>query len=49
MNLRQKGNTPIRGSMVNDDVGHFKGKIKKQAEELYEEFAIKEYVNKVLA
>jgi hypothetical protein len=49
MNLRQKGNTPIRGSMVNDDVGHFKGKIKRQAEELYEEFAIKEYVSKVLA
>lgn len=49
MNLRQKGNTPIRGSMVNDDVGHFKGKIKRQAEELYEEFAIKDYVSQVLA
>jgi hypothetical protein len=49
MNLRQKSNTPIRGSMVNDDVGHFKGKIKRQAEELYEEFAIKEYVSKVFA
>lgn len=49
MNLRQKNNTPIRGSMVNDDVGHFKGKIKRQAEELYEQFAIKDYVAKVLA
>jgi hypothetical protein len=30
-------------------VGHFKGKIKRQAEELYEQFAIKDYVSQVLA
>lgn len=49
MNLRQKGNTPIRGSMVEAYAGHFKGKIKREAEDLYNEYDIKDYVAKVLA
>lgn len=49
MNIRQKGNTPIRGSLVDDYAGHFKGKIKREAEELYNEYNIKDYVAKVLA
>jgi hypothetical protein len=28
MNLRQKGNTPLRGSMIDGYVGHYKGKAK---------------------
>lgn len=28
MNLRQKGNTPLKGSMIDGYVGHFKGKAK---------------------
>jgi hypothetical protein len=40
MNLRQKGNTPLRGSMVQDYVGHFKGKIKRTAEEVYKNLGL---------
>jgi hypothetical protein len=35
MNLRQKGNTPLRGSMVENLAGHFKGKVKREAEAVY--------------
>lgn len=30
MNLRKKGNTPLKGSMIEEWVGHFKGKKTKQ-------------------
>jgi hypothetical protein len=35
MNLRQKGNTPLKGSMIHGYVGHFKGKSKNEAEPFY--------------
>jgi hypothetical protein len=45
MNLRKKGNTPIRGSMVEGFVGHFKGKVKHTSS--YEEFGFHDYVDRV--
>lgn len=36
MNLRKKGNTPIRGSLIENHIGHFKGKSKGVAEEFYQ-------------
>lgn len=37
MNLRKKGNTPLKGSMIDGYVGHFKGKAKRLfAEESYQ-------------
>lgn len=47
MNLKKKGNTPIRGSMIEDYAGHFKGKVKKGAEEHYKAFGIADYLSKV--
>lgn len=50
MNLRQKGNTPISGSMVHNHVGHFKGKKAKAisgtiyTEEYYRDY-LKELIN----
>lgn len=38
MNLRQKGNTPLKGSMISEYVGHFKGK-KSKANNAPEEYA----------
>lgn len=47
MNLKKKGNTPIRGSMVEDYAGHFKGKVKRGAEEHYKSFGIYDHLSKV--
>lgn len=47
MNLRQKGNTPLRGSMIQEYVGHFKGKAKRSSEEIYKTLALD--IDKVLA
>jgi len=47
MNLKQKGNTPIKGSMIEGFVGHFKGKVKKTAEEFYKQNKIDQYLDKV--
>jgi hypothetical protein len=47
MNLKKKGNTPIRGSMVDSYAGHFKGKVKKGAEQHYKELGIADYLPKV--
>lgn len=49
MNLRKKGNTPIRGSMVENHAGHFKGKVKNNAEEHYRALGIADHVTKVYA
>lgn len=49
MNLRKKGNTPIRGSMVEAQVGHYKGKVKHDADHHYQQYGLDEYVAKVLA
>lgn len=47
MNLRQKGNTPLRGSMIQNHVGHFKGKAKRSSHQIYETLDLD--TNKVLA
>lgn len=49
MNLRQKGNTPLKGSMIHGWVGHFKGKVKAGAEGLYAEKGIGQNVQEVMA
>jgi hypothetical protein len=48
MNLRKKGNTPIRGSMIDDSVAHFKGKSKQNAEEYYKDLGFDDMISKVL-
>lgn len=40
MNLRQKGNTPLKGSMVEEFVGHFKGKVKQEALQVYQSLGL---------
>ncbi len=47
MNLKQKGNTPIKGSMIDGFVGHFKGKVKKSAEEFYKQNKIDQFLDRV--
>jgi hypothetical protein len=49
MNLRQKGNTPLKGSMIHGWVGHFKGKVKNGAATLYAERGIGQNVQEVLS
>jgi hypothetical protein len=49
MNLRQKGNTPLKGSMIHGWVGHFKGKVKNGAAALYAERGIGQNVQEVLS
>jgi hypothetical protein len=49
MNLRQKGNTPLKGSMIHGWVGHFKGKVKTGAEGIYAEKGIGKNVTEVMA
>lgn len=49
MNLRQKGNTPLKGSMIHGTVGHFKGKVKRGAEEYYREWQLDSFLKEVLA
>ena len=49
MNLRQKGNTPLKGSMIHGWVGHFKGKVKRGAQDLYAAKGIGQRVQEVMA
>jgi hypothetical protein len=49
LNLRKKGNTPMRGSVVDTTVGHFKGKVKLSAEQHYKELGIDKYLSEVYA
>ena len=49
MNLRQKGNTPIRGSMIDGTIAHFKGKAKQNAEEYYKLLGFNSMISQVLA
>lgn len=49
MNLRQKGNTPLKGSMIHGWIGHFKGKVKAGAADLYAEKGIGQNLQEVMA
>lgn len=49
LNLRKKGNTPMRGSVVDETIGHFKGKVKLTAEEYYKQNKIDKYLSEVYA
>ena len=47
MNLRQKGNTPLKGSMIHGWVGHFKGKVKNSAPEYYATHGLEPYLEQL--
>ena len=49
LNLRKKGNTPMRGSVIDKTIGHFKGKVKLTAEQYYKENGIDKYLSEVYA
>jgi hypothetical protein len=49
MNLRKKGNTPLKGSMIHGWVGHFKGKVKNSAKEYYESHGLEPYLERLEA
>jgi len=47
MNLRQKGNTPLKGSSIHGWVGHFKGKSKNSAPEHYATHGLEPYLEQL--
>jgi hypothetical protein len=47
MNLRKKGNTPLKGSMIHGWVGHFKGKVKNSAREYYASHGLEPYLERL--